>query len=99
MAAERADREATLFHGPQERLLLRRVAEQHIRIAVRVARVVAGAELDGFDPERRDTVEHLLERQICEQDGKDAELHLREPRPIKAPTGVEPVYTALQAVA
>ncbi len=62
----------------EERLLLRAVAEQHVGIAVARARVVAGAELDGFDPERGHAVEHLLERKIREEHGEDAELHGRD---------------------
>ena len=78
VAAERTDREAALLDGAQERLLLCAVSERHVGIAVARARVVAGTELDSFDPQRGHAVEHLLEREIREEDGEDAELHGRD---------------------
>jgi len=75
VAAEGADHEAALLDRVEQRLLLGLVAEQHVRVAVAVTGVVAGAELDGLDAERSDAVEHLLDRKICEESGKDAELH------------------------
>ena len=99
VAAERADHEPALLDRAEERALLRLVAEQLVRVAVRAPRIIPRPELDGLDAERRDAVEHLHERQIREENGEDAELHACELRPAKAPTGVEPVYTALQAVA
>ena len=75
VAAERADREAALLDRAEQVALLRGVAEQRVGIAVRVAGIVAGAELDRLDAEGRHPVEHLLEREIGEEDCEDSELH------------------------
>jgi hypothetical protein len=76
VAAERADREPERLDGAEQLPLPRRLPEQHVRIAMRAARVVAGTELDGVEPERGDAVEHRLERQVGEEDGEDPELQL-----------------------
>ena len=76
MAAERAEREPALLDRAEERLLRFRVPEQHVRVAVGAPRIVPCAELDRLDPEQGDPVEHRLERQIREQHGENAELHV-----------------------
>ena len=84
VAAEGADLQAALFDRIEQRTTLARVGEQRIGIAVGTARIVAGAELDGIEPECHDAVEHRLERKLREEHREDAELHREmEPRTLR----------------
>ena len=64
MAAEAADHKAALLDRSEQRALLPCIAEQHVGIAVGVPRIVARAELNGLEPEGRNTVEHRLETEV-----------------------------------
>ena len=90
------DDASALLDRAEELALLRGVSEQRIRIAVTVPRVVPGAELDRLDPEGRHPVEHLLERDIGEEDGEEPELpgaslpHRARPSPLAARPAADP---------
>src|SRR5204863_924121 len=51
------------------------ISQQLRRIAVRVARISAGADLDRFHAELHQVVERFLERLVAKQHRKDADLH------------------------
>ena len=75
MARERADLEAARGDGDPEAAERGLVGEQLVRPAVRVARVVACADLDAVDARPDDPIERFLERMIPEEDREHAELH------------------------
>jgi hypothetical protein len=76
VTAQRADRQSTLIHGSAQGA---GVAEQCIRIAVRAAGIVARPKFDGVEAELDDAVERLLQREIREEDGEDADLYAATP--------------------
>ena len=91
MTAEAADHETALLDRAEQRALLACIAEQRVRIAVRVPGIVARAELDGVEPERSDAVEHRLETEVREEHREDSELHREiEPRRPWTPSSEAP---------
>src|SRR5207302_10005961 len=74
--AEPADDEAARLDRVPIRLRLLSVGEQLVRLAVRVSRIVARAELHRVESQLDHLVEHLLERQVAVQDGEHAQLHI-----------------------
>ena len=75
MTREGADGQTTLVQRVSILLEPRRIGQQFISRAMCVPGIVAGAELDGGQPEGGDPVEGVLEAQMLEYDREHSELH------------------------
>ena len=75
MTAERADDQPAILNRLAERLPLALVCQEFGRVAVCVARIRAGADLDRADPQLFQVVEGFFERLVAEQNRKNADTH------------------------
>ena len=75
VAAQRADGESVIGQRLLERAE-RRAVVQHRQLAVRVSGIVAGAQLHRRDVMRRQLLQNVAERELRQQRGEYADLHL-----------------------
>src|SRR5262245_32188337 len=78
MATQGADSQVALAEGVTKGPQLPVAGQQLGRLAMRIARIRARADLNRLEPELDDGIEHLLERTIGQQNCEDAEFHVMD---------------------